>query len=186
MARVHHVMKARKDNPVVKKGEPYYWWKFRYGGKLYSATPPRSSQLTQSEFLGGMYAALEALEDFSLSIEAQKAWESNPHDPSGWKEELASAIDEAAEEIRRLGEECADRRESMPEQLQDAPTGEMLGERAEMTESMADELESTKDEVEAWELEDNVDSDGKLTCDEDSPWDDLFQQAVNAAGYEGE
>ena len=39
MPRVHHVKSARKDNPVAKKGESYYWWKFRYGGKRYSKTP---------------------------------------------------------------------------------------------------------------------------------------------------
>lgn len=31
MARLHFVKSARKDNPSaeVKKGESYYWWKFR-------------------------------------------------------------------------------------------------------------------------------------------------------------
>lgn len=34
MPRVNHVKAARKDN----QGEPYCWWKFRYGGKHYPHT----------------------------------------------------------------------------------------------------------------------------------------------------
>ncbi len=53
MARAHFVKKARKDNPAagIKAGDSYYWWKFRRGGKHYSKTAPRPSQLTQSEYL---------------------------------------------------------------------------------------------------------------------------------------
>lgn len=58
MARATFVKKARKDIPGtdIKAGESYYWWKFRFGGKHYSKTPPRRSQLTQSDFLGQLYA----------------------------------------------------------------------------------------------------------------------------------
>lgn len=52
-AKVHYVKSARKDYPAhgIAKGEPYYWWKFRYGGKHYSKTAPPPSRLTQSDFL---------------------------------------------------------------------------------------------------------------------------------------
>ena len=43
MPRVNYVKKARKNNPAVKRGESYFWWKFRYGGKQYSKTRPRQS-----------------------------------------------------------------------------------------------------------------------------------------------
>jgi hypothetical protein len=49
--KVNFVKAAAKDNRVAKKGESYYWWKFRYGSKHMSKTPPRPSQLTQSDFL---------------------------------------------------------------------------------------------------------------------------------------
>ena len=62
MPRVHYIKKALKDNSAVKKGEPYYWWKFRYGGKRKSATRPRPSQLTQSKY-SEVLAAQEAIED---------------------------------------------------------------------------------------------------------------------------
>lgn len=67
MTKAHFVKKAAKDNPAVKKGEPYWWWKFMVGGrggpKHYSATRPRPSQLTQSEFLSAIYSQQEDLED---------------------------------------------------------------------------------------------------------------------------
>jgi hypothetical protein len=52
MARAHFVKKARKAIPGtdIKKGDSYYWWKFRFGGKRTSKTAPKASQLTQSEF----------------------------------------------------------------------------------------------------------------------------------------
>lgn len=59
MARAHFVKKARKDNPAVKAGESYYWWKFRRGPKRYSKERPRPSQLTQSEFYGQVYGLQE-------------------------------------------------------------------------------------------------------------------------------
>ena len=39
--RVHYVKSARKDNPVAKKGEPYYWWQSYCSPKQFSKTPPR-------------------------------------------------------------------------------------------------------------------------------------------------
>ena len=63
MPRVHHVKSARKDNPVAKKGESYYWWKFRYGGKRYSKTPPKPSQLTQSPYFSSIRSLVEMIEE---------------------------------------------------------------------------------------------------------------------------
>lgn len=53
MATVTFVKKARRAVPSagIAVGDSYYWWAFRYGGKHYSKTKPRRSQLTQSEFL---------------------------------------------------------------------------------------------------------------------------------------
>ena len=43
MPRVNFVKKARKDNPVVSKGESYYWWKYYFVPKMYSKSkPPRT------------------------------------------------------------------------------------------------------------------------------------------------
>jgi hypothetical protein len=124
MPRVKHVMKARKDNPACQAGESYYWWKFRYGGKHYSLTPPKASQLTQSEFLGQMYDFADRLSE--LNEEAV----------------VGGAIEEIATEIRDLGCECEEKIQNMPESLQSSPTGEMLQERYDACEAMADELDN--------------------------------------------
>jgi len=70
MPKVHCVKAARKDYPEcgIKKGDTYYWWKFRFGGKHESKTYPKQSQLTQSEFLSQVYALNERLEDLDASI----------------------------------------------------------------------------------------------------------------------
>ena len=68
MPRVHHVKRARKavKSAGIKVGDSYYWWKFRYGGKHTSKTPPRQSQLTNSDKLSRAYAASESLEDIDV------------------------------------------------------------------------------------------------------------------------
>jgi hypothetical protein len=64
MPRVY-TTKAAKDYPNhgVKKGDLYYHWSFFRGPKKMSKTPPRQSQLTNSETLSNAYAASEALAD---------------------------------------------------------------------------------------------------------------------------
>lgn len=155
MPRVTHVKAAQKDYPEhgIKKGEPYYWWKFMVGGrggpKQFSKTPPKAAQLTQSAFLSQIY-------DINDRVESLEA---------GDHEELESNIQELAEEFRAAGEECSENLSNMPEGLQQGSTGELLQQRADDCESIASELESidcswdedealetaTKDVVTTWE-----------------------------------
>jgi hypothetical protein len=137
MPRVHHVKKAYKDHPEadIKKGESYYWWQFRYGGKHFSKTPPKASQLTQSEYLSQFYGLQEQFEAIG--------------EPTT-KEDIDSAADDVesiAEEIRQLGEEQAEKRDAMPDQLQDGEVGELLQNRADACDSLADELDGVVSEL---------------------------------------
>jgi len=125
MARAHYVQKARKDNPVAKKGESYYWWKFRFGGKLYSKTRPKRSQLTQSAHLGQIYDIEDSIADFEPET----------------LEDIQSQIEDWASELENLAYEAEESRSNMPEHLQDGPTGEMLQERADATREMAENLQ---------------------------------------------
>jgi len=126
MPRVTHVKKARKDNPVAKKGESYYWWKFRYGGKSYSLTRPRASQLTQSAYFGTIYSTQEMIED--------------------WNGTDATEFDELKEEVRgeidSLRDETQESLDNMPDSLQYSPTGELLQERVDALENAEMELDS--------------------------------------------
>jgi hypothetical protein len=128
MARLHFVKKAQKDNPVCKKGESYFWWKFMVGGrggpKLYSKERPAPSRLTQSEFLG----TLGDIEDEISSLAADDS--------------LESAVSDIASRLRELGEEQGAKKENMPDNLQESESGTMLQDRADRCEEMADELEN--------------------------------------------
>lgn len=126
MPRVHFVKKARKDidGSDIKKGESYYWWKFRYGGKHVSRTPPKASQLTQSDYLAQIYD----IEDEIASLSAS--------------EDLKDTAEDLASRFRDLASECEDKLNNMPESLQQGSTGELLQERADACNSAADEFEA--------------------------------------------
>lgn len=126
MATVHFVKSARKDNPVAKVGESYYWWRFAFGSKRYSKTPPRRSQLTQSEFLGWLY-------DMQDRIASLGGYET--------AEDLASELEEIISEIRDTADEQYEKRENMPEQFQDSSSGQLLEERSDGCHQWADDLE---------------------------------------------
>jgi hypothetical protein len=132
MARANFVAKARKDNPVAKRGESYWWWKFRHGPKRYSKDRPRPSQLTQSEFLSQAYEIEERAADLDFEDET-----------------VVDQIREMCDDIQALGEECEERRENMPESLQDSDTGQLLEQRAESCEELRSELDNAADSMEA-------------------------------------
>lgn len=140
MPRVTHVKKARKDNPVCKKGESYYWWQHAFSSKQYSIIRPRGSQLTKSAFYSQWRQVEESLEDICNLTE---------------KSQLEEPLQEAAETIRALGEECQESLDNMPESLQCSPTAELLQERIDACEEYAtvlDEGEGVVDEDDASEL----------------------------------
>lgn len=138
MPRVHFVKSARKDNPVAKKGESYYWWKFRYGGKRYSKEPPKASQLTQSPY----YAALYDLQD-----------EIAEYDCADY-EDFECFVEELKSSLAEIGEQCQESLDNMPESLQYAPTGELLQERIDACENAQYELDIDEFQFDPEDLED--------------------------------
>ena len=139
MPQVHFVKKARKDNPVAKKGESYYWWQFAFSSRSYSKTRPRPSQLTRSEFLGQMYGFQEDLEDLAAALDDE------PDEDA--LSEFADEVSSKADDVRTLGEEQTEKRDNMPEALQDSDTGELLQTRSEACDTIADELDSASGEI---------------------------------------
>jgi hypothetical protein len=135
MPRVNFVKAARKDNPVAKKGEPYYWWKFRYGGKRFSLTHPKPSQLTQSAYLSTVYTIQEQIE----------AWDTitNEDDLEMFKDEIRNQL----EELRDQTQESLD---NMPESLQYSQTGELLQERIDALESAMDDIDNMDESSYNW------------------------------------
>jgi hypothetical protein len=126
MARVYHVKKARKDNPVVKKGEEYWWWQHAFGRKQYSKTRPKRSQVQSSPFLSQLYALEEGFQDRKFSFD-----------------DLETERDNFVAELETLRDECQDSLDNMPEHLQDtSASGELLNERIEILDSAISEIEN--------------------------------------------
>ncbi len=95
MAKIHFVKRARKDNPAVKAGEPYYWTKFNYAPKRYFATRPTRAQATKSSFLSSIYELEERI----------------------WLITVPADVDEFSMELAELQGECQDSFGNMPEQF---------------------------------------------------------------------
>lgn len=136
MARAHFVKRARKDIPDtdVKAGDSYYWWKFRYGGKHVSKTPPRQSQLTQSDKLSRAYAAGEALDDITV-------------DDDSTLEDLQSQLQDIASDVEEIASEYRESKDNMPESLQESDVAQQCEENAENLEAWQSEIEQALDSI---------------------------------------
>jgi len=133
MPKVHHVKRARKANRElgIKKGQEYWWWKNRLPGrasgvKRVSLSPPRPSQVTGSPFTSAVLALQERLADLNDGMTA---------------EEIKSEIESVADEARQLADEQSEKKDNMPDALQESSTGELLQERADGLQEWADALE---------------------------------------------
>ncbi|NIA04051.1 MAG: hypothetical protein GWP09_01745 [Nitrospiraceae bacterium] len=151
----HYVKKARKDYPDwgIKKGEPYYWWKFRYGSIHKSKTPPKKWQLTQSEFLQTVYEIEDEIDDINIDVEDKSV--------DDIESEIEEQLESIKSEIEDLRDEQDDRLNNMPEQLQDtSDAGMLLQDRIDNLESWYDCLDnvdvSIEDDLTGEELEERV------------------------------
>lgn len=128
MARLHFVKKARKDNPVAKAGESYYWWQHAFRPISYSKERPKPSQMTLSEFMSEYLSIGEDLQEAvanAVSIE-----------------ELQDARQEALDRIVELQDSTQEKLDNMPESLQQAETGELMQERIDGLEGWQSDLEA--------------------------------------------
>jgi hypothetical protein len=142
MPRINIVNKARKAQGTcgrcgakIKKGDPYKWWKFRFGGKRIRCANcvVRGSELTQSK-RGEILAQEEALEDAVSDFRSNEDFDA-----------FESAIEDIINELDNLADDARSSFENMPEGLQQGDTGQMLEQRADSIDEFKDELESAKD-----------------------------------------
>ena len=147
MPRVHHVKSARKDNPVAKVGESYYWWEFRFGGKKFSRTPPRRSQLTQSEKLGRAYELAERMDDIPLDTDFD-------HDSlKEAVENFVSILESITQDIQELAGEYRESAENIRASFSESPTADDCEEKAEELDGWVIEIESASSELESIEFD---------------------------------
>lgn len=155
MARVRFVKKARKDNPVAKKGESYYWWSTMISGRgvvRYSKNKPSRSQLTNSEFLATMYD----LEDEANGLLKGADKEENYAD---FLEDVKSSLEDIKDQVQEQGNECEDKRNSMPDSLQESPTGELLQNRVEQCEQIVSGIDEAISDIDDIINADSVEAD---------------------------
>lgn len=141
MPKVTFVKSARKANPRygIEVGDSYYHWAFMVGGrggpKICSKTRPTRAQLTNSDFLKGLYDIFDeeiggvekALNDPNVGVDFDC---------------VADDLEQIAERLRELGGEQREKFDNMPEGLQQGDTGQMLEQRADGCEAAADEMDS--------------------------------------------
>jgi hypothetical protein len=130
--RVHHVKKARKDNPVAKVGESYYWWKNFRSPKKFSKTFPKRSQLTGSDKLSRLYGAAEDVSEID-------SWETQA---------AIDTIKSAAEEVRQVGEEYQESADNIRDTFSESETADECEEKAYDCESVADSMEKAAISIE--------------------------------------
>jgi gas vesicle protein len=169
MARVHTVNKARKDvkGTDIKKGDSYYWWKFRFGGKQCSKTYPKRWQLTQSDFLSELYQIEDEISEYTCES----------------VDELKEFLEEKIQRIEEMRDECQEKIDNMPEQLQTSGSGETLQERIDNLESWIDELNAIdididEDSIREEAFQDNEREDGELKDDYNERIDEIVRDAV--------
>lgn len=176
MPRVTHVKKARKDNPVCKKGGSYYWWKFRHGGKRYSLTPPTRSQLTTSGHLAAIYDAEDSVTNLYI-------------DPSegalaGSMESAKDAIDGAADTFREQAEEYNESADNVEEYFPGSWKAEEIREKGEACEAAADECTNQVDTLqecidrldELGDKPERDDAESEVGKDDDEDEDDYIEK----------
>lgn len=160
--------KARKDyvcskcGKTIKKGEEYYKFsltRFQKLRPLHLQCKPTRSQMTGSEFLSNLYAIEDEMA--ALSVEDM--------------EEAQGCIDNIVEQLNSLRDETEEKLYNMPDQLQEAPTGELLQGRVDSVEEMISELESIE-----------VDIDEELSKEEKFDRQEEILQEIQDVGYGGE
>lgn len=175
MARSHLIRHCRKSpgdcgkcGVKIKKGEAYYYWEFRYGGKHIRCAkhPPRQSDLTSSDKLSRAYAASEAIEDAVSELNGAippvtAALISNdpvPEPVPGVErlfqaiEDLKGSLEEQASEAEDVASEYNDSADNIEQAFSSSSTADECREKAEALEGWAGSLQSVNyDEDAFWQ-----------------------------------
>ncbi len=136
MGRVYNVKKAKKDNAVVSKGEPYFYMIFRMGAtptrkfgfakKVLFKNYPKPSEMTMNAYKSTIRSISENLtsEDFYRD---------------SFEDTIANVVS-TLEEVRDTAQESYD---NMPSHLaESSSSGQLLQERFEIAEANIDAIES--------------------------------------------
>lgn len=167
------VPKDENDPIFIAKGESYYWWAFKNGGKHFSKTAPKQSQLTQSAYLGELYSIQEELEVIRENISDA--------------DDLSSSVDDIKSRLEELKETTEGSLENMPEGLQQGDTGQLLQERIDALDNAISEMEGIDfdyDEQDEDDLrEEAIEELGLTPHDKDDEEEGEDAEEINEAGF---
>ena len=162
MARVQY-RRARKDYPEfgITAGQMYYFAQIKTGPRssrtIRRLTKPKPSELTASEFRSQWLTIAESLDlDYNCTEDL-----------------TAETLREKAEELGTLGEGTTERKENMPENLQESPTGELLEARAAACEEAQSALEDVADRLDGLE---EPDPDDYPSEDKEADYEDAQEE----------
>lgn len=178
MPRLHYVRKAQKDNPAVAKGQPYWWWKFPYRPKQYSATRPRRSQLTQSDKLGRIYDVEDdAAENQRLYVDRY-----GKHGGAFALDTdlLTDQLREGADELDDVAEEYREGIENMPEALQQSQNAMESEEKADACEATAEMLREVADDLE--NVEEQFREFNEQRFENEDPYEATYEWVIDRLG----
>ena len=155
------------DTVFIAKGQSYYWWQFMNGGKNFSLTYPKRSQLTQSGFLSQLYDLEDKIGSFSADN----------------KDDFDSFKSEVLDEITEMKDQCEESKSSMPEHLQEVGSGETLTERIDALDSWHSEIDSVECDYDEDDLRTEIkEEDDSLSEDEiESALAEKIQEKVDEA-----
>lgn len=164
--RVYTVKKSRKVwrchkcGATINVGDSYRWWQHMHSPetrRCWKCGPPRASDLTSSDKLQRVLSAQENVEDVAGQL--SQAGDKDTFD--SMLEDLKSAVQEAAEEVRSVGEEYSGSADNMEQAF---PNGssviDEIRDKASTCESWADNLDNAASELESVEVEDCDECDG--------------------------
>lgn len=160
------------DVVVVKKGQEYFTWTLYGRAPQISIDYPKRQQLTGSDFLCQVYD----LEDRISELECEDI------------DSLKSEIDEIISDINSLADEQDEKRNNMPESLQDAPTGELLQNRYDSLQEWASNLEGVSIDFDEPDKEEDEDGETFERRKEDELTERIQELKEGLVGYtyEGE
>lgn len=126
--------KPRDENDTLfcKKGQTYYWWQFKNGGKNYSVVYPKPSRLTQSEFYTRVYEIQE-----ELSAASASDFQCDESAILSFKEQIVEQVQELLDELEEKESNL-----SSYEGLANSPVYELITERRDAVQEWLDELEN--------------------------------------------
>lgn len=144
------------DEILINVGESYYTWCFYGGQPIYSRNRPRPSQLTNNSFYQELYSIQEKIDDYE------------PEDT----DDVASFVEEVIGDLESLRDECQERFDNIPEQLQESSDGaQILQQRIEDLEGAISEFENINTVFES-----EIDEDARDEDMTDEDWEGNLQQ----------